>query len=290
MEKNIIMEEVKNKNKFSLPEQVVVVKYIKRNKGMAADVGADHVISGGMLNGAKRSFVAPLLRNGSIANVLNSEEKALIEDLTGLDLSVYGDFWKDHYVSLIKDDNRLDLSQPMDYISYKILLNLKDDIAPTWSDRNKKQTYQFVMTSENDEMIERKKGLDTKKEAFKLYNKIEDDREKLIGIFRLLSSKSISENSKLDWIQGKVEEFLDADPKKFVDLLTDASLDTRLLLTNAVSLGIVSKNGDKYSTAEGLDLAEGGDVPTFVNAIKYLDNPKHQDVRDYIEAKISNVK
>ena len=83
---------------------------------MASNVGDDHVISGGMLNGSVKKFQAPLLKNNSIANVLTKEEKDHLESLTGLDLSVYGDFWYDHQVSLYKDDNLLNLSNPIDYI------------------------------------------------------------------------------------------------------------------------------------------------------------------------------
>ena len=39
---------------------------------------------------------------------------------------------------------------------------------------------------------------------------------------------------------------------------------------------------------DGLDLCENGSVATIENAVKYLENPKHQDVKDIIEAKISN--
>lgn len=277
-------------NKFTLPNKVVVVKYIKRKRGMASDVSPDHIIAGGMLTGAKRRFVAPLLRNGSIANVLTSEEKEYLESVTGLNLSVYGDFWTEHSVSLFKEDNRLDLSDPMDYISYKILLSLKDDIAIKWEDRNKKQTYQFVITSEDDELAEKKKAFDKKLEAYKLYGKVSDDREKLIGIVKLLSNKPISANSQLDWIQSKVEDYLDSNPSAFVDLMKDTSLDTKLLINEAIEHGIVRKSGNKYGTVDGLDLCESGEIPTFENAVKYLDNVKHQDVRSLIEAKINNIK
>ena len=102
--------------KFTLPNEVLVVKYIKRKKGMAAGdhVTSDHVISGGMLDGSIKKFQAPLLKNGSIANVLTAEEKTYLEAETGLELSVYKDFWLEYFVTLFKQDNRLDLSNPMD--------------------------------------------------------------------------------------------------------------------------------------------------------------------------------
>ena len=273
---------------FTLPNKVITVKYIKRKKGMASNVSEDHVISGGMLSGSVKRFQAPLLRNGSIKNVLSNEEKQYLENVTGLDLSIYGDFWSNHFVSLLKDDNTFDLNNPMDYISYKILINLKDDIAESWSDRSKKQTYQFVITTSEEEFTEKKQGFDNKKEAFKLYGKIEDDKDKLIGILKLLMNKPVSKDATLGWVQGQVEEFLDKKPEAFVALLKDTKLETKLLLSQAENAGIVKVSGSKYSTTDGLNLCESGQVASFENAVNYLDNPKHQEVRNIIEAKLSS--
>jgi len=277
-------------NKFELPHKEIVVKYIHRRKGMASGVGDDHVIAGGMLQGAVNRFSAPLLRNGSIANVLTKEEKETLENITGLDLSVYGDFWSEHFVSLYKDDNRFNLASPLDYISYKILLYLKDDIAKTWAERNERQTYKFVITSSDEELNEKKVGLDNKKNAFKLYGKIEDDKDKLLGILKLLTNNPISKDSPLKWLQTKVEEFVDEKPKAFIALLEDSKLETKLLFHSAEEKGIIMKHGNKYKTIDGLELCENSQVPTFDNAIAYLDNPKHQDVRSFIEARLLNNK
>jgi hypothetical protein len=277
-------------NKFALPEKTITVKYIPRKKGMASNVGDDHVLAGGMLSGSIKKFQVPLLRNGSIANILTSEEKEYLENVTGLNLSVYGEFWTTHYVSLFKDDNRFDLSNPMDYISYKILTFLKDDIAPNWADRNKKQTYQFVVTSSDEELSEKKQTFDYKKNAFKLYGKIEDDKEKLLSILKLLTNKPISEDTSLKWLQTKVEEHLDKEPKSFVALMTDSNLETKMLLQSAEDKGVVIKSGNKYATTDGLDLCENGQAASFENAVTYLNNPKHQEVRSLIEAKMLKAK
>lgn len=284
------MGELLKKTDFTLPESTITVKYIKRKKGMASNVSDDHVISGGMLSGSVKKFPAPLLKNGSIANVLTKDEKIYLEDVTGLDLSVYGEFWTNHYVSLFKDDNTFDLSNPMDYISYKILLFCKDDVAHSWKERNLRQTYQFVITSGEEEMTEKKVGFDNKKEAFKIYGKIEDDKDKLIGILTLLTNKPISKETSLKWLQTKVEEFIDTKPESFVTLIKDKSLETKLLINQALDKGIIVKNSNKYSTVDGLDLCENSQIPTFENAVAYLDNVKHQDVRSLVEAKILKAK
>lgn len=277
-------------NSFTLPNEVVIVKYIKRKKGMASGshIGEDHVISGGMLEGSIKKFQAPLLKNGSIANVLTNEEKVFLEKVTGLDLSVYKDFWYDHFVTLFKQDNRFDLSNPMDYISYKVLLANKNEIAPSWSERNKKLTYDFAITKENDELNEDKKSFDSKLEAYKLYGKIEDDQDKLIGVLNILTNKPIASDTSLKWLQLEVQKILDKKPESFLNAVNDTALETKILLNKATINGYVKIKGNKYSTEDGLDLCENGQIATFENAVKYLNNPKHQDVRDLIEAKISH--
>lgn len=287
-------EEIKSaQSGFTLPEEIIVVKYIHRRRGMAANVEANHVIAGGMLTNAVRKFSAPIQRNGSIKNVLTNEEKEYLEDLTGLNLSVYGDFWQTYFVALHKEDanNRFDLSNPMDYISVKILQSLsKEDIAPSWAERDSKQTYQFAITREDEEMLETKKKFDSKKEAFKLYGKIEDDKDKLLGIYKLLTNKPISNDSSLKWLQTKVEEFIDSKPSAFLSVIMDKSFYTKMLINEGIDFGVIVKKSNKYTTIDGLDLCNSGELPTFDNAVTYLDNPKNQEVRTIIETKINKAK
>jgi hypothetical protein len=179
----------------------------------------------------------------------------------------------------------------MDYISLKILESLsKDEIALTWADRNKNQTYQFAITREDEEMLESKGRYDAKKEAFKLYGKIEEDKEKLFGVYKLLTNKLVSKESTLGWLQHKIEEIIDQTPAKFVNVISDKAFYTKMLINSGVEAGVIIKSGNKYSTIDGLDLCNGGEVATFDNAVSYLDSTKNQEVRSIIEAKINKVK
>jgi hypothetical protein len=106
----------------------------------------------------------------------------------------------------------------------------------------------------------------------------------------LLTNKPISKESPLKWLQTKVEEFIDNKPAAFIALLNDTKFETKLLIHTAEEKGVIIKHGNKYKTEDGLELCENSQVATFENAINYLDNPKHQDVRSFIEAKILNAK
>jgi hypothetical protein len=284
----------KSKSTFTLPDEVVIVKFISRRRGMAANVDSNHVISGGMLSNSVKKFSAPLQRNGSIKNVLTKEEKEHLEELTSLDLSIYNtNFWRDFRVTLHKEDasNRFNLNNAIDYISVKILESYsKEDIALSWADRNKNQTYQFAITREHEEMMESKGKYDSKKEAFKLYGKIEDDKQKLIGILKLLTNKPISKDSKLEWIQNKVEEYIDNTPAQFVNVVNDKSFYTKMLINDGIDKGVIIKNSNKYSTADGLELCKVGEIATFDNAVTFLNDVKNQEIFTLIEAKINKIK
>lgn len=282
------MEETNN---FTLPNEIVTVKFIPRKKGMAANVGDNHVIAGGMLTNSVQGFVLPKsLRSGGLVNVLTNEEKEYLESQTGINLSVYGDFWKTFKVTLRKDDasNVFDTSTPMGYLSLKVLEQYPDDIALSWANRNTNPTTKFAITRAGEVTDEKKHKLDIKKEAFKVYGKIEDDKDKLISVLKLLTNKPIAETSKLSWVQGLLEDIVDTTPAKFLAVINDTSFETKALINKGVDSGVIKKSGNKYATVDGLDLCENGSVATIDNAVKYLENPKHQDVRDLIEAKINN--
>lgn len=283
-------EEVMEKTTFSLPNEIVTVKFVPKKRGMAAHVEDNHVISGGMLNKAVKTFYCPLQRSGGIANILSKEEKVCLENELGINLSVYGDFWTEYSVKLYKDNasNILDLSNPIEYISYKILLHYPDDVAKSWKERNDKISYQFAITRANEEVNESKLKLDVKKEAFKLFGKIEDDKEKLFGVLRLLTNQPISRASAIDWLQGKVQEHVDTNPNGFLNVIKDPSFDTKMIIHRGVETGVILKKGNKYETPDGLELCNAGETSTFANAVRFLNQDKNQEVRLLIEARIDN--
>jgi hypothetical protein len=280
------MEETVN-NTFTLPNETIIVKFIPRKRGMASNVPDNHVIAGGMMSKAKVKYQAPIQKNGAIANILTTEEKAFLEDRTGLNLSVYGDFFKDFFVSLFKDDasNKFYLGDPMDYIAYKILA-VCPEVAPDWEARKLNPEYRFAITREGEVQDEKKKALDVKKEAFKAYGKIEDDKEKLLSVLKLLTNKAIANTSKMKWIQGQVETIVDESPEKFLAVIDDPHFETKALINRGVEAKVIIKEGNQYVTNDGLQLCEPGAVATFANAVLYLDDDKNQELRLLIEARI----
>lgn len=279
---------------FVLPNETVTVRFIKKSKGLAATVKENHIISGGLLEGATRRFSVPMLRNGGLKNILTIEEKQYLESgpFMGVNLSVYGDFWADYTVRLGKEDTKLDLNNPEDYLKYKVLVAWDQVIAPSLEEytKTKRPSYQYLMIKSGEEQKALSKNLSLTKQAWKLYAKIENNRDILISILNLLSNKKVSNNSSIDFIQTEVETLVQTRQKDFVTIMQDADFETKSLIALAENEGIIIKKSGKYETVDGLSLANRGDLATLKNAVKFLNDPRNQEVVDLIKARLENTK
>lgn len=285
-----------------LRNEKVIVRHIPKETGMVTD--PRHILYGGLAENAKRTFVVPLLRNGAFVNILTDSEKEFLEEVMGLEynaLSVYktqNNYWDDsnmgcvNSVTLTKDDLRLDLSNPEDYIRYKILLANKDFIAPSMKELedHPKATYQFVIIGQDTEINRAKVKMSTSMQAVKEFGKIEDNFDKLRYVLQVLEGRPVSPKTKIDFIQTKIYDFIQSrDSKRVLSILQDPLLDAKVLIGKAVEYGIISKRGDYYYLkADGSAICEPGQDPTLNVAAEYLNSPKHQDALFAIQGKLNS--
>lgn len=282
-----------------LRNERVIVRYILRPTSMVPN--KNHVLYGGMAETAIRRFTVPRLSNGSFKNVLTNSEKEYLEHVMGLEynaLSVHNrknNFWDDSNpegfgrVDLHKQDNFLDLSVPEDYIKYKVLLANKDQICPSMQelDERPKATYQFVILSENAEAASNLKRVDATKNCWKEFGKVEDDADTLRTVIELLEKRPLAPKTKIDFLQGKVSEWIENDPRKVLATLKDELLPAKVLIKKGVEKGIISWRNDLYYLREdGHPLCDLGENSTLNNAAKYISSPKNQELKFMIEAKV----
>lgn len=284
-----------------LRNEKVIVRFIARAKGIITD--PRHILFGGMAAGSKIKFTTPLLRSGQYADVLTKEEKKFLEYKLGLEpnaLSVHNrtnNFWSDANeqgigrIELIKGDNPLDLSQPIDYIKYKILLNNKDQIAPSIQvlQDKPKATYKFVIISESDTAKAANTKVTLKAQAYMEFGKINEDKEKMRVIVETIDGRPTAANSTVEYLQGKVGELIEANTKMFLQVVKDPFLDNKVLIKKAIEAGLISNRGNYLYLRDGnVPLCEHGQEPTMNIAAKYLSLPKHQDLKFSIEAKLKD--
>ncbi|MEE1303797.1 MAG: hypothetical protein U0K68_01400 [Agathobacter sp.] len=282
-----------------LRNQKVIVRYILRQKGNITN--PKHVLYGGMAEGASRTFVVPQLTSGKFVNVLTDNEKAFLEHIMGLEpnaLSIFkktDNFWSDQNplgisrVRLTKRDTYLDLSSPEDYIRYKILLANKNLIAPSLAALQDypKASYQYVIIEEGAEDKQAADKMSTTMKCYKEYGKIETDKDILRLIVETIDGRPIDSKVKLEFLQSKINEMIQADSRLFLKIITDPLLSTKVLIRKSIDAGFIAKRGNfLYLKADNTPLCEDGEEPTMQVAAKYLNSPKRQDILFALEAKL----
>ena len=282
-----------------LTNERVIVRHINRQRGSITD--PRHVLYGGMSERAVRIFVVPKLTSGVYVNVLTKNEKAFLEQAMGLEynaLSIHkkeNNFWDDsnpngiNRVRLTKQDTYLDLSNPEDYIKYKILLANKDFIAPSLQAMQDmpRASYQFVLIREGEEAKQTKQALSVMAQCYKEFGKVENDASVLRLVVETLESKPLAAATKLEFLQAKIYDLIQADSKTFLKVITDPMLPTKVLIRAAIDAGEIIKRGNyHYLKADNTPLCESGEEPTFSVAAKFLNNPRHQETKFTLQAKL----
>lgn len=283
-----------------LRNERVIVRHINRASEKIKD--PKHVLFGGMANGAIHGYTVPMAPNGMLVSVLTKEEQEFLEHVMGLEanaLSVFrekNNYWDTSSevnfaeVELGKNDTILDLSIPTDYIKYKVLLTNKDSICPSMKayQDTPKASYEYILISEGDSDKAAIRNVNTRKEAYKLLGKIEDDYDILRFIVESLEGRPISEKTKIELLQAKVDDLIQANAGLFVKTASDDMLPTKVLIKKGIRAGVISKRGDYlYLTSDNTPLCANGQEPTLNVAAAYLNLPRNQELKFIIEAKVT---
>ena len=291
--KNDEMREVKVN---PLRNERVFVRFVPHENGFAGS-NKQHVLYGGRADGAVDTLCVPMLRStGNYKNILTNEEKDFLEEALGLDynaLSVYkkeDNYWDNYRVRIgTKDGLHLNLADPEDYIRYKVLLANSDLVAPSVKERieRPKATYLYEIVRETEETTLENAKMDATMASYKEFGKIESDLDTMRVLCELLDSRPYGQNNKPDFFRSRINALIQADPKTFLNAITDPMLHTKVIIRRATELGKIGKRGDYYYlAADGSPLCETGENPTLAIAARYLNSPAHQDVKFLLESEV----
>lgn len=278
-----------------LRKEKVIIRYVPKENDNITD--RKHVAFGGMMDNAVKGFTVPMLSNGTYRNVLTDNEKSYLEDLLGLEinaLSVYNkkdNYWENYLIRLTKQDTILDLSDPEDYIKYKVLLANKDTIAPSMKTLReaRKATYEYVIMEPNEEFSDSRNRVNNTMKCFEEFGAVKDNFDVLRCIIETIDGRPVANNTKIEFLQGKATDLISSNPKLFLDTITDPLLNTKIVIKKAVEAGLISKRGEYYYFREdGSPMCGPNEDPTFTVAAKYLSLPQNQELKFSIEAKLNN--
>lgn len=278
-----------------LRNERVIVRFIKKGSKLISD--PKHVLFGGMAENATKRLTVPLLRNGALKNILTNEEKTFLEHIMGLPynaLSIYtkvDNYWTNYFVRLTKDDAYLDLSNPEDYIKYKVLLANDELVAPSLKELEKrpKESYKFVLVSEKDEANVDNTHMETAMEANSLFAEISDDLYSLRVILELMEGKPTASTVKLSFVKPQVYKRLVENPKLFVSIVGDKYFKTKVFIKRCVEKGVITKRGEyHYRSSDSFPLAPTGYEPTLDVAAMFLNTPTQQTIKFSLEAMLKS--
>lgn len=277
------MEEMEEK--FLLPKKSVLVKPNYQNPGWIKKPNHKAFF---MIDGASMQLTAPLNKSGGLFNVLTKSEKETLESILEMnnnELSVYkkdNNYWHNLRVRLTKEPLKLDLSNPFDYIKYKVLLANKDIIAPSVKNIKDKATYKFYI-EDKDELNELKaKESTTNAKVWSLYGKLSVDRQKMLDVIYIYaesfgnvykSLRNIDVDSKIEFLQTELSKIVEKDKLLFLEVMNDPNFDVKLLLSKAVKKGLINRIGEAYTIKDDPNPF----AKSFQDACKYLKNDVNQD-------------
>ena len=277
---------------FSLPNERLRINYILRQHGNITD--KRHVAYGGKLDGSYDSFPPKMSRtsaSGSLISFLSLDEQAYLEKYLALDDGELNPNNKVGYlrtfeVKIGKEGIGLDLSSPEDYLKYKVLLSYTDIVSPDIFSTPTKLSYKYEVVREKDVNKKVSTRVNYNRDAYMLFGKMEDSREQLAGAYRVITGKRISADSKIDWLIGQVGQLIEADAKRFVEVIKDDLYQDKLFLELAIDNGQIVKTKGLYYTEDGIELSVAGEKPTLINAIQFLNNIENQDLKLVIQSKM----
>jgi len=73
----------------------------------------------------------------------------------------------------------------------------------------------------------------------------------------------------------------------FLKIITDPLLNTKVLIKKSIEAGLIANRGNfLYLRSDNTPLCENNEEPTINIAAKFLNNPKRQDIKFLLEAKL----
>lgn len=285
-------KEVTRKAEFTPIDKIIIVKPILRVRNSLI-TDPDHEAFF-LFGNATTDYCLPVDKNGNLMNPFASkEEQSWLEKALDTDLNIYkpkDNFWKKRKVRLGKDDRRLNLNNPKDYIDWLILKMNKNFIAPDGDSVKKKATYRYGLFSEEFETQTVVRHADRKKLAYKAATRLEDKGKEAMVNFLKVYGHRVTAESKFEFLVAAIDKIIEDDIEGFLKIVDDKEYELKLLVSNAVEVGAVHKKGRLYFLPGGDPLCGTGDQPVIENVVAYLKQPAQGDIVNMLTARIKSPK
>jgi len=233
-----------------------------------------------MLTGTKMRIAVPYnAQTQRLVDPFTHDEREWLESNPDLSfekgaLSIHkkGGYLKKCHITLDKSGKILDLSDPHDFINYKILLANRELISPSYEDRMKKGTYKFMLVDINYQVQKTAKEAAFMENVWIEFGAIKNSISKLGGVLKMYHSKTssglkIPANSTIEFLTSEVKKIIDENPTEFVKLVSDPTFNTKSFIQDAIDAGVIVKIGKNKHTFVG----EPDDTYTIDELVELVD-------------------
>lgn len=280
-----------------LYKKLIVIEPV-RKQGTAA-VKDENEAS--MLTGTSRSYVVQTDSSGRIINPLTKQEQEFFEKLLGIDLNPFNAYDKNFWVTkksrlqifkvgrAIKSATvTLDLSNPYDYILYKVAL-AHDKIANSIIDLNNNPLYELVIV--DDEEVFAEELSETKREdyVFEYLLRHRNNKKVLYDLLRLHGLSTLKGSVTLDTSTEKLYVLarkVARDPESIEKLYNIIELEesvraTKILIEDAIMAGFIKVYANEYSLNGGQVIGHSKE-----EVERFFSSPKNNTLKLQLNEKV----
>ena len=182
----------------------------------------------------------------------------------------------------------LDLSNPVDYLKYKVLLTNGMPggiIAPSWEKRFDQGTYRLALMDASVEDDLSANRADKLGKAYGFYNTINNSRTKMhevISVYWLENRKAIKpeDDASIEWLKKEIVKIITENLDGFLNLI-ESNYEEKLLIHTGLKCGALRLNGKSFSTADGEPIGD-----SLREAILYYRDERHNEKKLKLIAQI----
>lgn len=246
----------------------------------------------------KKILSSVYVGQGPLKGLAGEEEKELLSTYLGMDKDDKGfshvcrSFWADLRVNVPSEGKVLNISvredgtpvEVFDYIIYKwatkhkYVANSRKDLLNHSSTEKR-----FYIYDPDAEEMSQNKIVAVKKKAYQELIKMSDNEDKMDMVITVLSEGDPGNMNKTQK-ENYLDQLLSENPSKFVKIVTDKSLEIKSLISELVSLGIITQLSNQYWFHD----QKLGD--TLEYTVLYFKDKKNSSTTNLLKAKLQEAK
>lgn len=229
-----------------------------------------------------KDYISPYLdETGVLVTGLTDEEEKEFEKLFRMDegkLSKYSNYWDEYAVIMYDKPKEFNLNKAEDALAYKMFLAHKN-IANSWDTLTDWPYSTYVITDDILDATSKNDEYDIKIKAALLFTKLSADQ--MSSLLKLYSGNLNNTNVPQAVVKSKLYEAMEADPDKFIELVEDKALETKIMIAQLVALKVLRKNRNAYYYGEDVI---GHDLD---DAVSHIDNPENQGLKVALKQEVA---